>query len=114
MSRSLSLQEGVVLFQLLIQGFQADSYVRVKDFGPDFSAGDGPVADDLAVEEDDGPEDAGVVVGAVGVVGVEYVVAAYRPCLVTIPLASVCSTHLLGVSTKLFKPASRSIASNSR
>ena len=77
MSRSLSLQEGVVLFQLLIQGFQADSYVRVKDFGPDFSAGDGPVADDLAVEEDDGPEDAGVVVGAVGVVGVEYDVAAF-------------------------------------
>lgn len=42
----------------------------MKDLGLDFAPGYGPVAHDLSVQEDDGPEDAGAVVGAVGVVGV--------------------------------------------
>ena len=52
---------------MLIQGILVDTCVRVKDLGLDFPAGHGPIADDIAVQEDDGPEDAGAVVGAVGV-----------------------------------------------
>ena len=42
----------------------------MKEFSLDFAGGEGPVANGLAVLEDDGPEDAVAAVGAVHVVGV--------------------------------------------
>ena len=66
----------MVFGYLFLNGFLADSCFRVKDLGLDFAAGDGPVAYYFAVQEDDGPEVAGAVVCAVGMVGVEGDVAA--------------------------------------
>ena len=48
----------------------------MENVGADRAGGSAPVADDLAVKQEDGPEDAAVVVGAVTVVGMEGQLAA--------------------------------------
>ncbi len=47
----------------------------MKEFSLDFAGGEGPVANGVAVLEDDGPEDAVAAVGAVHVVGLHGQVA---------------------------------------
>ena len=64
----VSFHELIVAFYLLLESFLVNSCIRMKNVDRDFAGGSAPVADDLAVQKDDRPEDAAAVVGPVTVV----------------------------------------------